>query len=545
MYTKKNRYIIMFVLSFILIVSAVMGLTMVNRKTLAQTKDPIIMTFDNQTTLDALNLYYDKGKPTTYDSNSWNSVETIENGLLHMELKSESSSADGDGFQLANQDLSRVTGSFDIDEYKYMKVRFKRTQVAGTRICIYIGNDPSVQGGADRSIFLNDASFNNVWTTMIFDLSVNDNASTAVYYYNESTDASGTAKYGWKTEYESYADMTGSVAYFRFAPARGTNVMKTADIEYIGFFTTKEEADAYNGCADEKIAAAEQVLKSIDFTLTHSEGKDVDSIKDSVVAAIDEKASISATVGNFNYTAPQIGVDGGLSYDVTLVSGGKSKTVKDLKVVIKAIPEDPIMVRFNDESLLKKFSSTGDCTLTIEDGAMKMVKNNPVTEDMFYVEFFSDKLIGQKFRQQDYSYVKIKYKQMQGGGSYQLYYTKDGTNYAGSLTYLLNWDIDQWQEIIIDTNGGEKAVEIYNTETGETTYQHLYNASTWQPTTATNRFYGDSNHFRFTFGRRNNYERTSYVEYIAFFPTLEQAQNYEDDWEKVKANAETAVKAQN
>jgi hypothetical protein len=42
---------------------------------------------------------------------------------------------------------------------------------------------------------------------------------------------------------------------------------------------------------------------------------------------------------------------------------------------------------------------------------MKMVKDNPVTEDMFYVEFFSDKLIGQKFRQQDYSYVKIKYKQ--------------------------------------------------------------------------------------------------------------------------------------
>ena len=537
MYTKKNKYIILFVLSFIFIVSTVVGLTSINHKGFAQTKTPIVMTFDNQGIIKDLNTYYDEktGQATTYDSNSWNSVETLENGYLHMKLRSETSSADGDGFQIAHQDLSRITGDFNLDEYKYMKVRFKRTEVANTRICIYIGS-------GDRTVYLNDASFNDVWTTMVFDLSVNDTNTTAVYYYNESTGTSGTARYSGRG---TLSDIKGSPAYFRFAPARGTTTMKTADIEYISFFTTKEEADAYNGCADQKLLTAEQVLRTIDMTLTHSEGKDVENVKKSVKAVIDEKAAIGATVGNFSYTAPQIGVDGALNYEVTLVSGGKSKTVTGLKVVIKAIPEDPVIVRFNDQSVLDKFSSKGDCTFTIEDGVLKMVKNNPITEDLFYMEFFSNDLLGQSFRQQDYSFVKIKYKQMQGGGSYQVYYTKDATNYRGSITYLLNWDVDQWQEIIIDMNGGEKAVEIYNTETGEISYQHIYNSSTWKPMTASDRFYGDSNHFRFTFGRRNNYERTSYIEYIAFFPTLEQAQNYEDDWEKVKADAKTSVKEEN
>ena len=48
MCTKKNKYIMLFVLSFIFIVSTVVGLTSINNKGFAQTKTPIVMTFDNQ-----------------------------------------------------------------------------------------------------------------------------------------------------------------------------------------------------------------------------------------------------------------------------------------------------------------------------------------------------------------------------------------------------------------------------------------------------------------------------------------------------------------
>ena len=66
MYTKKNKYIILFVLSFIFIVSTVVGLTSIDNKGFAQTKTPVVMTFDNQGIIDAINIYYDeKGQATT------------------------------------------------------------------------------------------------------------------------------------------------------------------------------------------------------------------------------------------------------------------------------------------------------------------------------------------------------------------------------------------------------------------------------------------------------------------------------------------------
>lgn len=521
MYTKRNKFITICLLSIIFVVSTIMGsLSLV---AIAQEKSPIIITFDNQKVLKD----FDVG--AQWDNQSWNSTETLENGYLHMKDQGEGE----DGFQMQAKNFNSVVDNFDVGDYPYFKVRFKRTSIANSRIQIYIA-------GGSRSFILNDAKFEDQWMTILVDLSVNDSTTNSVFYYVESSGESGAVKYNK----DNFTALTGDPLMFRFSPIRGTTASRTADIEYMAFFATKQEAENYNGSADLRLANAENTLKTLDMTLSYGDGKDIEKVKTSVVKKIEEVALIGSEVSNFNYTPPQIGVDGALSYDVTLISGGKSKTVTGLSVVIEAIPEDPMILRFNDQSLLteNKITSYG-ASFSIDDGVLRMEQIDPVLEDGFCIEFYTDKVFGD-FRQQDYPYVKIKYKQMQGGGTYQTYYSLNGDKYGGCRTYLLNWETDVWLEIILDMTSYKNAVEIYNTETKQTTYQNVYNDGTWTVATSEEPFEGLSDHFRFTFGRRNNLERVSYVEYIAFFATKEQALTYEDEWENVKANAETDLSEQ-
>lgn len=516
--TKQKKVVIMVLLmlavSFILLGTINFGF--------ANQKDPIIITLDNTQAMNSFN----------HSNSYWNANKSIHQGNLLIESKNDSQE---DGVQLEDDDLSGITGNFDLDEYPFMKVRMKRTNYNASRIQIYIGN-------GDRSIPFYDNNVNSgAWVDFIFDLSVNSTQTPAIFWKNEDAGTSGSMYYySNKTE---LTDLVGGVdAYFRFNPLRGSTVHRTAEISYIGFFATKQQAEDYNGSAQERLDIAEQKMTTgAGLTLPYSQGVDVDNLEKNIKQLLNDKIGIDCTLTSYyNFVEPTVEKQGSIACSIDLYSGGQKRELQDVVINIECAPA-PVMIRFNSMDVIKKLRDTGSILLSLEDGVMRMEQANPMEEDGFSITFNTGD-ITTPFEMSEYPIIKLKYKPMYSGGSYQLYHTYNGSPTGASRTYLANWDEGQWLEMILNMNKTENAIEIYNTETGVTSYQHFYNSSTWKPLSNVEQpFKGTADHFRFNLGRRYNLERVAYVEYISFFATEELARGYQDDWEKAKANASSTV----
>ena len=419
-----------------------------------------------------------------------------------------------------------------MSQYTHVKFRVKREHCENAKFQFYLQN-ASTNSYPSREFNIS-SKFDGKWITVTLDLTVTDTTTNAVYVYDEETGETSAFKYN-----SNGANMQAiTTKYVRLNLGRAlTKETRTALVEYLGFFPSKENADAYNGVSEQRLQNAETVLRETPLMLTYGQGKTESAANTNVITVIEQLALVGGEVFDAKYVAPTATSEGELRFHLELVSAGKRCTMFNLKAKIEREPA-PVEIRFNEEEILKNFSSTGNSSVSIENDAMKIVTNSPEKQDGFYIEFYTPGLV-KSFNQTDYPYVKIKINPKTAGGKYEIYYDKDNAGeYTGSRSYLTNWDTDVWLEIIIDMTKSAGAIEIYNTETGEITYQSVYNDGNWTTGHKVESFSGQSHHFRFNFGRRENLQRESLVEYIAFFSTIEQARGYDSAWERVKANLE-------
>ena len=481
----------------------------------AEVAEPVVYTFDTKQTINRFA--------------SWNATRTLQNGYLHLAVKTNSNE---DGFQF--DDTLPQSEYIDMSKYTHVKFRLKRENCENARFQFYVQdqNSSGTSGMISRD-FVIGSQFDGKWITVTLDLTVQDTTSVAGWVYDEETGETTTF-----VNRSAGKNMQSIVSkYVRLNVGRlVTKNARSAWVEYLGFFSSKESADSYNGIADQRLQTAETVLRENALVLSYGEGKTEELANSFVINAVEGLAGVGGEVFGTTYVAPTATTDGELRFNIDLVSAGKHCTMFNLKAKIERQPA-PVEIRFNNQEIIKKLE-TSDTKFTLQDGVMNMLKISPESQDGFYIEFRTPG-VTEAFKQQDYPYIKIRLNPKTAGGKYEIYYDKDGAGmYTGSRSYLTNWDTDAWLEIIIDMTKSEGAIEIYNTETGEVTYQSVYNDSNWTTGHNVASFSGVSSHFRFNFGRRENLYRETELEYIAFFPTIETARGYDSAWERVKANVE-------
>lgn len=501
-------------------------------------KDNYIITLDNLSVVSGAGTSWPNRTRVVYEDGYLKLVSKYTNvdGVVNNPGKDKDN--DGDGFTL---DLfSEGVGNFSWDDYRYVQIKFKRINCDNSRMQFYSFNRVVDADGnitaktvAERGFAVED--IDEKWTILTLDLWELNSGKESVMFTDVATGRTTTTKYtSISSEFEYDFDM------LRINFGRGLFLPnKEVSVEYIGFFADKDEALSYKGEAQTRLNSAVSKLKDKNTVLNSlfGDARNEEMAILEVSEQISKVALVGSEVTSYTYTPATVSEKGKVEFSVQLQSAGLKKDVNDLVMYIDKVPEEPIMFRFNNQEMIDNLNPS-DVTMTLEDGVMKMVKLDPEWEDGFFFTFDTPGIID-PFILQNYSYIKLKFKPMQVSGKYQIYFMQDG-GYGtdGNLcrSFIVNWDTEQWLTVIIDTSKTDGAVEIYNLETGVTSYENCYNGN-WKTDFELEPFEGVSENFRFTFGRKDNLERTTYIEYISFFPTLEMAREYDEDGEKFKSDS--------
>ncbi len=500
-------------------------------------KENYIITLDNYSVVSSAGTSWPNRTSITY-----------ENGFLMLKSKytdidgviknpGADKAGDGDGFTL--ELFNDGVGNFSWDDYRYVQIKFNRINCDESRMQFYafdrtVDADGNVKQvvTASRSFAVND--IDDKWTIVTLDLWDMNSGNDSVVFKDVESGKTTKAKFtSIEKEFQYDFDM------LRINFGRGVFLPnKEVLVEYVGFFTDQKDALNYQGVAKQRLDNAVSTLTNEDTKLNaiFGDARNEELALLEVSEQISKVALVGSTVTSYNYTPATVDEKGKVEFSVQLQSAGLKVNLDNLVMSIDKVPAEPILLRFNNQEIIDKLNPS-DVTLTLEDGVLKMVKKDPVKEDGFFFTIDTPGIVD-PFILQNYSYIKLKFKPMQVSGKYQIYYMQDG-GYGtdGNLcrSFTPTWDIEQWITVIIDTSKTAGALEVYNLETGVTTTESTYNGN-WSTNFDQKEFEGVSENFRFTFGRKDNLERTTYIEYVAFFPTLEMAREYDEEGEKFKAD---------
>ena len=500
-------------------------------------KDNYIITLDNYSIVDTAGTSWPNRTSVSYDNGflKLTSKYTDIDGIV--KNPGVDKVGDGDGFTL--ELFNDGVGNFSWDDYRYVQIKFNRINCDSSRMQFYAFDRKQDSNGKVKQVVTAERSFavddiDGKWTIITLDLWDMNSGNDSVSFKDVVTGKTTKTKYtSIEKEFQYDFDM------LRINFGRGIFLPnKEVLVEYIGFFADENDAKNYQGEAQKRLNYAVDKL-SDDNVKLHSifgDARNEEMALLEVSEQITKVALVGSNVTSYNYTPATVDKEGKVEFSVQLQSAGLKVNLDNLIMTIDKVPAEPIMLRFNNQEIIDKLNPS-DVTLSLEDGTLKMVKLDPRKEDGFFFTFDTPGIVD-PFILQNYSYIKLKFKPMQVSGKYQIYFMQNGGYGAdGNLcrSFTPTWDTEQWITVIIDTSKTAGALEVYNLETGVTTTESTYNGN-WSTNFIQEEFEGVSENFRFTFGRKDNLERTTFVEYVAFFPTLEMARDYDEEGEKFKAD---------
>lgn len=536
---KRN---LMIALTLIFLVSTVLIFSLwQSDAVIADTPTSYILTFDNKDTVDMASTSYPNRTSISYSEGLLNVVskyKTDENGD-EIANPGKDKPGDGDGFTLKINDYL-IDSS--LEKMRYIQIKFRRENCKSARMQLYIKNR---EGG----LISRSWAFENTdskWVVLTLDLyETRTSNRNAIKYRIYDEEGNYTVK---NIAFSSIGgEFSGDLEYFYFNLARQFLGNKATQVEYVAFFSDLSEAESYSGCATERLDNAVELLTSPDTELTSIFGNantEAKAVKQ-VSTCLTDLVGVGSELTDYSYVPSEVGKKGRVDFSVRLWSAGLYRDLSNLTMWIDETPSEPIMMRFNNQKTIDSINPT-DITVELVDGVMKMTKVNARQEDCFFFTFTAPDAIP-TFDLQSYPYIKFKFKQTSIGGKFQIYYPQNGlydspiTGNSYERTFLVSFETDEWLTVILDTSKTLNAVEILNLETNETYYESVYGTGRFTTAFTPEEFKGKAEEFRFTFGRKDNLDRTAYVEYIAFFPTLEMAREYDEVGEKFKADSKQKI----
>ncbi|MBQ6893514.1 MAG: hypothetical protein IJN48_04845, partial [Clostridia bacterium] len=381
------------------------------------------------------------------------------------------------------------TLNFNREDYPYFKVKYRHNGFM-TNGQIYIGSS------SNRYEFSVPAA--NTWSTLAVDF------STATFK---------AGSFG-----------TGPINMFAFWLWNGDSSLTGYDeIEYIAFFpkgnagrlaweafdsetphlTASSDAylDGYD-MVEPIITALDEIAKNVDTTIT-----DADKAKALVSDAVAEAAGenpVTYTIGD------AVANDEGYTVTVTLTAGTnlKARVVRTTDVVIKNEYPDPIIWKFNNPEFVSKWVGTGNCPTSFVHDTDGIYLRAAMTEPKDNCNItWSNIPEENRFDATDYPYIAIRYKSSRAG-NIQLYpATSISTNTGASGSF--------YYQLAMPAHTGDWQTKVWNIKTDCTMKNN--SVGTWD---------GEVKYLRVDFMRSAAELKWINVDYIAFFATKEQADEF-------------------
>lgn len=373
--------------------------------------------------------------------------------------------------------------------------------------------------------------------TLIINMAVDNCTDIAVYQINETKNTVVSYPFtgiDGQTEDMSY---TGTIASYRFNFARSFG-SRTATVDYLGFFSTFEEAKAYVHEPSNVFENLEKYLSVNQLYALWGDAKTQEEAEQTVLSLISDKFGVSGAALKSEFTPATENGKGKLVMEASFKNGNKTQIIKNIVLDIDEKPNDYQIWKFNDQEFVNKLVF-GHASATIENDALKMVSTNPNTDDGFYF-ILDTPADSEAFYLQNYAYMRLRYLR-NGVGPGQFYFWNDSSSSSPRQDLGLGRYDGDWYTSIVCFNVKSYDVPYIinmNESTGE--IEEVKTLSSYG--VSGYNFEGLSQSFRVNFARRRYLDRECLLEYIAFFPTYEEAFNFDAKSEMAKSNAEIRLK---
>lgn len=478
--------------------------------------DPIVLDFSNPAHVSALN-----GNSAV--------KRTVENGKLKMVC----TDVESQNFYLQFDFASITDRPLYGEELSFLKIKYKTSMVKTTASMefFYYRQD----GKADlREFSVDNGSIEGNEITLIIDISVADKQTDSIWVFDDTLSTVSTKKYssaGYVDKGGETNSFEGQITGFRFNFAYDKDYARTTVVDYMGFFSSYDAAKEFEQTPSDFESVA-QSLTNQKLESRWGDAYDEASAVKQAAVAVGNKFGLDCSVINYVYIPATTEQKGSLAFDAVFKNAGKTEVVSGICMEILKKPNDYQMLDMTDENLVSKFYP-GDITTSFEDGYFKMVQNDWQADDnfYFYVDCGSKEEVEngtadiEEFYFQDYSYLVTRYKREGIAGGQVYYWMQDGNPEAPLLNeFYLGQTPGHWYTSIVCSNVRDYDVPFvinYDETAGVVESARLLYAYSLNP-----EIKGTVEKIRFTYARKRFLNRTAWIDYIAFFPTLEEAQAY-------------------
>lgn len=458
---------------------------------------------------------------------SFNSIVSLENGyarLLPNKVGQE------DGYCL---EASDIWGDVQLSEFPIIKIRYQRKNSEDAVMQIFWWIKENSNYGY-RQFNGGGVADDGDWMEITLDMSKSAQGAIAVYLTNITDGTTSTSVFT-----SGQGEFTGTLSQFRFNFGRKANLNRDTLIEYIGVFKNLEQANACSVIAEQRLDETERQIQNSEISLSYGEGSNKQYAEENLLRQFNFLGGCSAELVSSTYLSPTKKETGTLIVELNLISAGQTKSLTYEAEIAKAFDE-PVLWAFNNQEFIDKlYLPTPSATkLELENGVMKATNLTPEvgTGFEFYVEMPK---ATDNFVLQDYPFMKIKYKRLDPTYCYLYFYSDTVT--SAQRQFGLGIEEDTWYTTVINlaiNNKTDTALYHTNLKTGEKTLMTLSN-------TSTDVLNGTAYKIRLNMGALRFHKRVTYIEYIAFFPTLEAANAYDEKSYIAESNATQVLESIN
>ena len=454
--------------------------------------EPLKVVFDNETTVNNAQFF----------NSSQRSLVT-EDGKTFVRVEQNSSLRP---LRYGNFAAQAGVSSIDFDKYPYVRISWKNNDVMGWNSAFFYWGPTATDNSFEIYPYQLDGSGTG-WKEILFDMKA-----------GQYTFLKGTGTYGTGGSCPTWSGE--GLFSFTFSNSKGAFV---GDIEYIAFFGSKAEAEAY----PVEIGNLKTMLETAEYTAAYTDADSVEKatelVTPQVQAVIDEWTLDSGETATFtiqNGELSRYSKGGTFTFDVTVTEAGLAPYDVSLTMTIGARPK-PLAVVFDDEETVsnaKFFNSSEKSLVTEGDKTFIRVAQTSTARPLRYSEVVNQLGVS-KIDFDKYPYVKISWKNNDalGWNSAFLYWgtSSETENSYEFYAYGLNGQDTDWKEVLFDMRTGE-----YTFLKGRGTYG---SSGTCTPN-GTVPWAGEG-YFSFTPSNSKG-AFVGDIEYIAFFSSKTQAMAY-------------------
>lgn len=480
------------------------------------------------------------------------SVRTSNAKLASVNNRLKMSSIDSerdDGFFLTYLSSSMTDETFVGENLRYMVIKYK-TDHSNLRLnwgpktdnpafqLYYWKSDTSESSTPDNPMGRKDFTIksggeNGHELTLIIDMAVGDNKSEAIYCYDHTTSTISTYKF---TEVAgANPNFKGEIGRYRLNFARNKGD-RTTFVDYIGFFSTFEQAKNYTPSASSSNDAVKE-LSELSIHSLWGDARTQEKAEQSAINLIGQKYGLACSIINAKFVPSTTEEQGSLTFDGVFKIDSKTQIIKDIVMTIDKKPSDYKMIDMSEPGIVDKFTYA-NVDYSMQGDYLKIVSNDPQVEDGFYFHVgfgenssnFGPYHVGTQnaydpFYLQDYSYVVFRYQRIGIGGGQFYYATEELTGELPYFSLYFGRYENHWYTSILCTDVKSYDVPIminYDETLG--VVESVTSLTNYGMPSA--EFTGLITNMRFTWARRSYLEREALIDYIGFFPTQEDAQAY-------------------